>query len=750
VQAITMLEHRSDGGAPELGREVGVIGLDCTAAASLGAAVCERPNGAIDVGPALARAHAGLDPGDALAIRTATGRLPLEAVEVVDALEGYDGGMAAVVSLHDAQDLFDRQGSVDVIHVVPDEATPPVELQARLSASLGDHVAVLAADEPPAVVRMMIATIVPFFGMLAMLALGVGFVLIANTVALSLEERRRELAVVAALGATDRSLLGAALTHAAVLGIAGGIVGAVGALGLSYPLTASLSGVTRRLLGLDLSVHPGTTPYLAAVVVGAAVAVGASWRPARRALRVDVAAEIAGRDRRAETSTPAVALRPLVAVSVGIAGIALAYLGSRDGALEPWQLPVALVGLLLGIIGFTIAGGATAPLLLRAVLRLGVPLPGSVRLAIGNLVREPARTGVMSVAVGIAVGTAFMAASFATAADVGIRDGITSGLADRIQLSAGPVGNTVSLDTRIPQRVLDEVAAHPDVAVVERGAAVLVGTDSVVGAVGFEGWGTPNGIFDGTADRERFEQGEVILGAGLARSRGIRAGDTISLPGRDGMVDLPVQGVWANGDFNGNAVWMPLALLEELYGAQAPPAVLVRPATGIGAAELVRRLEADVLAPPLTASTPDELASDVSDAVAAQMAPFWVVQRALTLVAFVAVLTTLLLTGIQRRRELGVLAALGMEPAAMRRMVLGEAGAVAVASTALTVIGGLAMYQAMHYVSPLLLGWSNPFRVAWWTIPVYGTVSLIVVLLAAAIPAWRTSRVPVVEALAYE
>jgi putative ABC transport system permease protein len=745
VQAITVLEHRGPGRGTELGREVAVLGTDCTAPALLVAAACDR-GGAVHVGPALAADAAR----DELAIRTATGRLRLDDVVAVPELGAYNGGIVAVVPLPEAQRLFERRGALDVVYVVPEDGTPVAELQDRLSSRLGEHVAVLAADDPPAVVQMMVATIVPFFGLLALLALGVGFVLIGNTVALSLEERRRELAVVAAIGATDRTLLGAAITHAAVLGIAGGILGAAGGLALAYPLTSSLSAFTRRLLGLDMTVYPGTTPYLLAVVGGAVVAVAATWRPARRALRVDVAAEISGRERRTETSARSVAVRPLAAVNAGIVGIALAYAGSRDGALEPWQLPVALVGLLVGIVGFTIAGGAATPLLLRGLLRLGIPLPGSMRLAVGNLVREPARTGVMSVAVGVAIGTAFMAGSFATAADAGIRQGITSGLGERVQVSAGPVNNTVALDTRIPQQALDEIAAHPDVAAVERSAALLVGNDTVIGVVGFEGWGTPDGVFDGTAERRRFERGQAILGAGLARSEGIRAGDTIRLPARTGMVDVPVQGVWSNGDFNGNAVWMPLSLLEELYGPQPPPAVLVRPVDGIQPADLVRTLESEVLEPPFTASTPQELGAEIADAVQAQMAPFWVVQRALTVVAFVAVLTTLLLTGIQRRRELGVLAAIGMEPSAMRRMVLGEAGAVAIAATALAAVGGFAMYQALHFVSPLLVGWSNPFRVAWWTLPVYGAVTLVVVLVAAAVPAWRTSRIQVVEALAYE
>ena len=750
IQAITMLERRSGSGEVELEREIAVLGVDCATGAILGDEVCDRPDGAILVGGALDRRLRSLPDGEQLAVRTATGRLALDDVVAVEALDVYNAGTVAVLPIEQAQQVFERHGTVDVVYVLPDEGTLVATLQQRLDRRLGPHLAVLASTDPPPILNQMTATIVPFFGLLALLALGVGFVLIGNTVALSLEERRRELAVVAAIGATDRALLGAALAHATVLGVAGGLLGVLGGIALAYPITSSLTSFTHRLLGIEVVVHPQTAPYLFAVVLGAAVAVMASWRPSRRALRIDVAAEISGRELRAESSTRSLVRRPLIAAGIGLVGLAMASLGSRNGGIEQWQLPVALIGMLIGIVGFTVAGGATAPLLLRAVLRSRVPLPATIRLATGNLVRDPRRTGVMAVAIGIAIGTAFMAGSFASAAETGIRQGVTDGLGDRIQVSAGTSNNTVSLDARLPDGVLRGLAAHPDVAAVHRSAAVLAGHDDIIGIVGMEGWGTPNEVYDGTAERRAFERGEVLIGAGLARREGVHAGDTIELPGIHGLVDVPIQGIWGNGDFNGNGVWMPLSMLEELYGPQVSTQVLVEPAAGVAPGELVRALEPHVVAPPYQALTPDALASDIADAVKAQMAPFWVVQRALTLVAFVAVLTTLLLTGIQRRRELGVLAAVGMEPQAMRRMVLAEGGVVCAAATLLSCVGSVAMYKPLHDVSPLLVGWASPFTIAWWTVPVYGFLSLLVVLLAAAIPAWRTSRVPVVEALAYE
>jgi putative ABC transport system permease protein len=119
-------------------------------------------------------------------------------------------------------------------------------------------------------------------------------------------------------------------------------------------------------------------------------------------------------------------------------------------------------------------------------------------------------------------------------------------------------------------------------------------------------------------------------------------------------------------------------------------------------------------------------------------------------VAFVAALSTLLLIGAQRRRELGQLAAIGMKPAELARMTLTETAIVAAVGALLGAIASLAMLTALREVVPILVGFREPFRLDLTALAVYIPVTLAVVLAAAALPAWRTSRLQVLEALQYE
>ena len=144
------------------------------------------------------------------------------------------------------------------------------------------------------------------------------------------------------------------------------------------------------------------------------------------------------------------------------------------------------------------------------------------------------------------------------------------------------------------------------------------------------------------------------------------------------------------------------------------------------------------------------MADQASSGVERQLASFWTLQRGLLVVSFVAVLSTLLLVGIQRRRELAVLGAVGMEPAVLARMVLAEAGLVGLLGVGLTATGGFVMLWALNRVAPLLIGYVNPLAPDWWSLVVWGGVSTLVAVLAAVWPARRAARTEIVPALQYD
>jgi putative ABC transport system permease protein len=299
---------------------------------------------------------------------------------------------------------------------------------------------------------------------------------------------------------------------------------------------------------------------------------------------------------------------------------------------------------------------------------------------------------------------------------------------------------------------MEGLAQVEGVARVERGAFVVIGNKarSLVGAIAFTDPWLDEDPAAGVVDRDRLAAGEVTIGPALARSEGLRPGDVLDLATPTGTAHLPIMGVVYNGNFGGRNVQMSYALLEELYGPQPPVNVVVVPEAGVSEAELVRRIEAAELDPGIEVRPRQEIIDINTDEVAEQLSTFDAIQRGLLVMSFIAVLSTLVLVGVQRRREMGMLAAVGMTPSELRRMVLSEAGIVALLGVVVTGVMAVVQLWALLAITPVVIGYKDPFVPDFVAMARYGVIALGVALVAALYPARRAARVEVLDALRYE
>ena len=745
VQAVTLVDSGAGGGTIP----VVALGVDCSVQALVGRFGCDERGMAATaaiVSPALSRVATGGD------LRHDQGALPLTGALTLPALQQVNHGRVVVLPLARARQLFDRGDRVDVAYLVPAPGHPVAAVRAAAAAAAGPADAVLSATEPPAQAAQITANFVPLLGMLAILAFAIAGVLVYNVVSLSLEERRQQHALVAAIGAPPRILLAGPLLEAAAVGAAGGIAGIGGGLVLAGPIARTMSQFTVNTVGVPVTVRAGAGTLATGLVFGVVLGLVAAARPVRRAMRLDVAAELSGREAAAESAPPQIRRRAFAIVPLLLLSIVALLAGRAGGGLDAWQPGVAR----LGFVGLTVAsvlGNAVlAPVLVRAARRRARGRRTLARLGLANLARDPGRTGVMALAVSAAVGVAFITASFDGAAHRQITDSIVGHTHDWVSVTNTGKGRDWAVDAGMPPALLDRLAAVPGVARVERSEVILTGhrLGDLVGVVGVDRADSSTKVLSGLPPGLALSRGEAMIGAALARQQHVRPGGPLRLDTPGGVVTLPVGGIWDNLNFNGDAAYIPLALMHRWYGLHPPSSVTLRAAPGVSPDVLAARVTAAHLAPGLRVLTPPAVARETAQNVSSQMAPFWALQRALILVAFVAVLSTLLLVGVQRRREMGLLAAVGMGPGELVRMVLSEAGAVGLAGVVLGVLFGLVGLFGMVEVAPVVLGWQLPFRAAGGSLLTYGVVSMAVVVLAGAWPGWRAARLPVLEALQYE
>ncbi|MGH9273713.1 MAG: ABC transporter permease, partial [Acidimicrobiales bacterium] len=371
-----------------------------------------------------------------------------------------------------------------------------------------------------------------------------------------------------------------------------------------------------------------------------------------------------------------------------------------------------------------------------------------LRLALAAAGRDHRRAGLLAVTVSAAVVTAFVTEGSSTSARASIEASIARG-GEGVDISTVPFDDPFA--PNVTRELVEALASVRGVSVVNEGHGVVTGmADDPVFVLAITGNRLTQDVIDGEASAERLAGGEVLIGAGLARSQRIRAGDEVRLTTPAGDVRLPVQGVWEDGNNVGANVTMSPDLLEELFGPQPTLFVSLRTADGVSEAELIHNVREAGLDAELRARDSATLADDIADEVDRSFASFRIMQQALLVVLFAAVLSSLLLAAVQRRQEMALLGAVGADPPSLARLLLVEAGLVALAGVAMSLVMGPLALTALNKVVPFIVGFRNPVVYNWLSLATAGLIALVVVLLGAAWPARRAARVEVLEALRYE
>jgi putative ABC transport system permease protein len=515
----------------------------------------------------------------------------------------------------------------------------------------------------------------------------------------------------------------------------------------------SISSLTRKFFGVSVPVRVAPLAAVEGVALGVGVALAAAALPAFRATRRDISAELQGRAALAEAGRRATVRRAFVALVLGMIALGVSELARQRGGLDSWQLPAAYVGMLGTMFAFFALYAFLTPLTVQVIERSRLVRRGPARVALANLSRDPRRTGAMAAAVGVTVAFAVILTSVLSAMR-DISGGIAATMAPRaVAVNTLPFTDSDQLQAHLSPAELTALKRVPGVSRVDRQEFIEVGhggLSSIVAVGATDNQSFPYPIVRGPSGPEVFRHGEVLVGVTLARSRHLRPGSDLVLDAPGGLAHFRVGAIWANPNDIGHNVTVPIDVLERVWGLPPPSTVIVQPAPGVSAEQLVQRIAAAHLDPDLRLATHPQLADQITKSLSTYLTPTWVLQRGMLLVTFIAVLSTLLLVGVQRRRELGLLGALGMAPDALARTAIFEAGAVGLLASVFGVIAAIPIFEAGRDLALFSFGVRTPFRLDLSVSLVYVAIALAVVLVGALLPAWRTSQLEVVDALRYE
>jgi putative ABC transport system permease protein len=121
------------------------------------------------------------------------------------------------------------------------------------------------------------------------------------------------------------------------------------------------------------------------------------------------------------------------------------------------------------------------------------------------------------------------------------------------------------------------------------------------------------------------------------------------------------------------------------------------------------------------------------------------------IVSVVGIVNTLMISIFERKREIGIIRAIGGLRIQIRKLILLEAVALSIVGVALGALAGMFSTEFMsHTMSTVLVGYSVPFYVPWMLILISLPVVIVISLIAGWWPAQLAAEHQIIEAIGYE
>ncbi len=696
----------------------------------------------------------GLELGDTLKIVGAGRATPFKLVGLTELGQASFGGASiAQVTLPVAQRLTHKRGELDQISVAAERGVTERALKRRiekvLPLSARVETATENADRSSEEIREnlgFLQTILLVFGYVAVL---VGAFIIFNTFSITVAQRVSEFGVLRTLGASRRQILGSVLLEAGLVGLVGAVVGIAGGFVVAAGLHAAFKSFGADLPTTGLVLESRTV--IVCAVVAFVVTFLSALVPAWRSTRVPPIAALHA------FSPPPSRRRRLamliVAGALSAIGIAFVVAGLVGGGSIGSR--AARIG--GGGLAVVIAVSLFSPLLVRPLADLaGWPLQ-RVRRLTGRLAREnskrnPGRTAVTAAALMIALALV----TFITVFAAGLKSSVAQVIDENF--AGGLVIENSDGFSPIPAGAALAAAKVPGVKTVAsvKSAEARVG-DSGGSTVKVDGV-TPNieeGInlewLDGGPETLRnLGPGEAIVSDDFAREHNLAVGDTFSLLSQsEARPKFTVAGEFESKAKIFGDVLVTQGVMRTAFQQKQDQIDFVIVEDGADAEKVqeLLTLGAEGAFPTAEVLNQGELREEREKQIDGIVKLFYLLLALAVVISLIGVINTLVLSVYERRRELGMLRAIGMSRRQVRTMVRYEA--------VITALIGAIIGLVIGVVFAALI--AQPLKQEGFTLsyPIPTLIGILVVaafigVIAAIIPARSASRLNVLESLQYE
>ena len=666
------------------------------------------------------------------------------------------GGRLIIVPLQQALDLYGNKQKATRFDIRLAEGAKKEHVMQALTALLGQE----ATVHPPRIrdtnLEDVLSGIQMGLTIGATVALFVGMFLVYNTLSVTVAERRHDIGILRALGATRGQIRGLFAVESLTFGAIGSALGVLGGYGLARLSMKTVSTVLReQFASIDLQ-RLVITPDLIFLGMGAGMVIAflAALAPAAAAASEPPSDAL----RRAPVQWHPLRLWGPLLTAGFIVLVAIGVFVLRGQFPPRWATfaNVYLVGL-----AFMLA----TPSLARAGIWLLRPLVQcfgtEMRLAADDLARSPSRTGLTVGALALGLALTVETSGITISSEKPVFDWLGRAIHADLLVTSGAAITGGGDHSLMEESLGKQLAAHPqveDVMPVRLAALDFRETRVLICAVPFRLYGKHNDTRVSSGDQQsgarmaEKNEREVIVSENFAAQHGVQPGDEIELPTAKGRVRWRVGATLPDYSWNRGTIFFDRDRYKEWFDDTLVDSfdLYLKP----GADPLaVRRDVQQSLGKQhmLVVLTNAEFRGHIKNIMERFYTLVYANSCMALIVAFLGVANTLAISVLQRRRELGLLRAVG----ATRLQVACSVAAQAVLIGILGLVLGVGLgVMLQKYVLSVLIVEETGFVFA-LIFPV--TMTLIATAftiagaqVAAALPALRAALLPVCEAVAYE
>ena len=663
------------------------------------------------------------------------------------------GGNLAVMDIYAAQRMFGRGRTFDRIDVGVKPGVTLAECQRELGSLLGPAFEIQPPSGRGHQFEAMLAAYSMMVSISSAFAMFIGMFLIYNAFAIAVTQRRSEIGILRALGATRTQIRRLFLGESAVMGLLGSVLGVMLGIVSARAIASFIGTLLTNFFRTTQRVEAvASSPWLVggALLLGIVSSIVAAAIPARDAARMDPVLALQKGKYHVLTAMEGRA-RLLIALVLGIVSIVCATTAASRLAFYAGYLSLIVGTVLLGpLLSVAVAKA------MRPSLKWMWPIEGS--LAADSLVQSPRRTSGCVTALMLSVSLVVAFEGMGRANYNSILEWANNVL--NPDLFVVPSQNLDVKGPRFPASMAPEIATVSGVERVQtlRNARVAFRkTPTMIVAFDMHSMSEtvrrPPVAGDINEMYRKAAIGEgLLVSDNLAQLQHLALGDEVEISAPYGEIRLPIVGIIVDYSDQRGSILVDRAVFSRYWRDESVNMFRVYVRAGVDVAT-VRR---DILKRyagqrQVFVLTNRELKTYIVGVIGQWFALTTVQIAIAVLVATLGIINALTVSITDRRRELGVLRAVGAVHGQIRRTICVEALSVAAMGLILGfALGALNLFYILEIVhrdvAGLRLDYDYPVTVAMALVP----IMFVAAFVAALWPAQSAIRAPLVEALEYE